>query len=230
MFRTLVLKEVRSCWPWALAALVWNGWTMLCALVDFDSLLLQQLDPWVSGARLLDHVFILSWGSPLYGMVMLSAVALAIVLGIWQSLPESLLGTAPGLLHMVRSRSKLVTGKLVAGLALYSAGILLPVLLGTWAILATAPPFLDLGWSDTWFLWATAALGIPLYGGTLAAGLRQSRSFRYVLLQALVALAMIVVSATAMAMPSFALMVGMLGAGTIFGSALAYSGLSVREF
>ncbi len=123
------------------------------------------------------------------------AALLAVALGFHQTLGETVHGTYLLLFHLPVSRRRLVWIKLAAGLAVYAACTVPPVLL--FAIWAATPgthasPF---AWSMTWPVWRILLSMTMLYLAAFLCGLRPARWFGSRLLPLVVA-----------AMPTFLLL------------------------
>ena len=105
------------------------------------------------------------------------AALLAVALGFHQTLGETVHGTYLLLFHLPVSRRRLVWIKLAAGLAVYAACTMPPVLL--FAIWAATPgthasPF---EWSMTWPVWRILLSMTMLYLAAFLCGLRPARWF-----------------------------------------------------
>src|SRR3972149_3366007 len=99
MMLALMRKEIRSCWPFAVPALLAQAWIALPVGADFDSDLLRAFDLW-----------------SLVGFV---SIGLGVVLGLWQTLAESAQGTTPLLVHLVRNRARIVVAKALSALLIF---------------------------------------------------------------------------------------------------------------
>jgi hypothetical protein len=123
------------------------------------------------------------------------AALLAVALGFHQTLGETLHGTYLLLFHLPVSRRRLVWFKLAAGLTVYVACTVPPVLLfAVWAATpgTHASPF---AWSMTWPVWRILLSMTMLYLAAFLCGLRPARWFGSRLLPLVVA-----------AMPTFILL------------------------
>ncbi len=105
------------------------------------------------------------------------AALLAVALGFHQTLGETVHGTYLLLFHLPVSRRRLMWIKLAAGLAVYAACTMPPVLL--FAIWAATPgthasPF---EWSMTWPVWRILLSMTMLYLAAFLCGLRPARWF-----------------------------------------------------
>lgn len=105
------------------------------------------------------------------------SVALAIVLGLRQTVVESHRGTWLFLLHRPISLRRILAVKLAVGLAVYLlCGALVIVIYGAWASLSGrhASPFYWWMTADAWAVWFAIA---TVYLGAFLAGLRPARWF-----------------------------------------------------
>ena len=105
------------------------------------------------------------------------AALLALALGFWQTMGESLRGTYMLLFHLPVARWRLVGTKLLVGLCIYSAATAVPVLLfASWAASpgTHASPFY---WSMTLPTWQALIALMMLYLAAFLCGLRASRWF-----------------------------------------------------
>lgn len=115
------------------------------------------------------------------------AALLAVALGFHQTLGETLHGTYLLLFHLPVSRRRLVWVKLAAGLTVYAACTVPPVLLfAVWAATpgTHASPF---AWSMTWPVWRILLSMTMLYLAAFLCGLRPARWFGSRLLPLVVA-------------------------------------------
>lgn len=210
MLRSLLWKELRTCWPFAAAALALQSVFSFLLVRQASRNYLHELDR----DDTVMPVLFLSFG-------------LGIALGLWQSLGEGFLGTDALLAHAARRRSRVVAAKLLAGTLLQAAAFWLPLGAGLAAFLArTQAPLL---WSDARYLWIVAGGGWIAYLGVLAAGLR-GMPWREGGRQLLGLAALFVLVAVAVDGRRFDVAVGALAAGAAFAVAWAFSGFAAREF
>jgi hypothetical protein len=123
------------------------------------------------------------------------SAALAIALGLWQSLSETVRGTYPFLLHRPVSRRWLIGMKLLVGMAAY--GICAAVPLFAYILWAATPgthagPF---EWSMSWPTWVGLLAITLLYLGAFLTGIRPGRWYVSRLLPLVTATVGVVVAA-----------------------------------
>jgi len=212
MFRVLYVKELRSAWPFAALALVVQG--ILCANRLEDA----SLDPI---GVLEDHEFL-----HLLGIL---AVGFGLLLGIWQTFPESAMGTMAFLVQTARSRAAIVAAKISASATLIFASLIFP-LLGTTALLIhRSSYFVPLTWSDTRYLWVICWAGIGANIGSVAIGIRGllwKEGWR----QACGAIVVLTAVILALAVPFLGWAIALLSGVTLLFLGWALTGLAVREF
>jgi hypothetical protein len=164
MFRAMVLKELREV----------RGITLL-ALAAYALLVAAASSPWGARQRywppfINDGVFT--------GWFVCISGAMAIALGLRQTLGESIPGTYPFLFHRPADRRWLIGVKLLTGSVLYLICAAIPIL--AYAVWAATPgthadPF---EWSmtgPTWYMWFGMTL---IYLGAFLAGVRPGRWYR----------------------------------------------------
>lgn len=161
MFKAMALKELRET----------RGITLL-ALAAYALLVAAAVSPWGARQRYLPPF--ISDGLFLGWFVCISG-AMAIALGLRQTLGESIPGTYPFLFHRPAGRRWLIGVKLLTGSVLYLICAAVPILAyGVWA--ATPGTHSDpFEWSMTgpaWHLWFGMTL---LYLGAFLAGVRPGR-------------------------------------------------------
>lgn len=153
MFRSLFWKELRGAWLFGLAALLAQAvvaWDFLSHVERATGNLFRRGDTEVA--------------------VNLLAFGFAIALGLWQAIPEMVVGTAPFLVQTARSRPKIVAAKIAAGAAWFAAVVALPFAAMAGRAIAKTESFYD--WSDTRLLWLFIAMAFVAYLGVLAVFLR----------------------------------------------------------
>jgi hypothetical protein len=164
MFRALAVKELREIRGIVLLALA--AFIYLVAAFEDPRLPpgFRQFVPFVQDSFLVCFLFV--------------SAALAIALGLRQTLGESIPGTYPFLFHRPASRRWLVGAKLFLGMSAYLICAVIPILAyGLWAATpgTHASPF---EWSMTlpaWELWFGMTL---LYLGAFLTGIRPGRWYR----------------------------------------------------
>ena len=164
MFKAMIIKELRECRGIALSALAAYG---LCVWWQI------AIDESTSGMASMSIPFI---GSAIFtSMFVLISLALAIALGLRQTLGESSRGTFPLLLHRPATRRWLIAMKVAAGAGMCLACSAVPILV--YASWAATPgnhpsPFFWSMTASTWEIWLTMAL---VYLGAFLTGLRRAR-------------------------------------------------------
>lgn len=154
MFRALVWKEVRGCWPFALAALL--AQLALCV----NRLGAARFEP-VKIFEEAEFVLVLQFITILF----------PVFLGFWQTLTESASGTAAFAFQTARNRKAILASKVAAGLALYGLAVVLPLVVTMAVIVGRSPYFLPLTWADTGYLWVILWAGGAAYLGALSIGI-----------------------------------------------------------
>ncbi|MBI2931886.1 MAG: hypothetical protein HYY16_09560 [Planctomycetes bacterium] len=223
MFWMLVRKELRSCWPFALVALLANGWMAISLAVDFESRMLRGLD--------LFHRW--SWGiydeERLHSWVAAVAILLGVALALWQSVPESQSGVAAFLAHVARRRWRVVLAKVLSAVLLYAVSTWLPLILAMQVVVnSQAPDYPEL-WSHTLFIWVLLGCALTVYLGFLGACLRAStwsEGPRAVAGLVAVGLGALVAGAS----PWFGLAIGALIVTDVLALLWALAGFAAREF
>ena len=169
MYRALALKELRELW--------WAGAIAMAILAHhvFDaiglSFDLETLRVYVMHDR--RHIPFLS--SDTRGMVVLTAAALALALGFWQTLGESVRGTWPFLLHRPMARRSMVLTKLATGMGLLLVSTGVPIVFyAMWAATpgTHASPF---EWWMTVETWRGWFLSTAVYLAAFLCGIREAR-------------------------------------------------------
>lgn len=155
MFRSLVWKELRDGWGFGLLALLWQVIGSVVLVREASRNPVGAFEIW-----------------DLQASIALVSIGFGTVLGLWQSVPEAVLGTDSFLAHTARVRARIVAAKMTAGLALVTVAIMLPLLAGVVTVLHLVEWIVPLGWADSRYLWITAASGYVAYLGALAVGLR----------------------------------------------------------
>ncbi len=175
MFRAMVLKELREI----------RG-IVLLALVVYTLMLIAAIAPNLSG-RVLPLLSLLSVFRnrqetlvPLVNDVFvvwyyLASAVLAIVMGLSQTLSESIRGTYPFLLHRPVTHGWLIGMKLAVGMVAYLICAAVPLLV---YVLWAATPGTHAGpfeWSMSWPAWAGWFATTLLYLGAFLTGIRPGR-------------------------------------------------------
>lgn len=182
MLRALVTKELREV-----------AWIALAALAAYAVILAQMMGADLEHLEFDEPVRVPFWGDDFdYLFVNISAI-FAVVLGLRQSLGESLHKTWPFLLHRPVRRRTVLGAKLATGLVLSLACAGAPVLLGAWwaATPGThAGPF-EWSWTlSTWRVW----FGLTVfYLAAFLCGIRDARWYGTRLLPAVPAVFLAVV-------------------------------------
>ena len=164
MFQAMIIKELRECRSIALSALAAYG---LCVWWQ------TAMDESSNGMASMTIPFL---GSSIFtSMFVLISVALAIALGLRQTLGESSRGTFPLLLHRPATRRWLIAMKLLAGAGMCLACSAVPILV--YAYWAATPgnhpsPFFWSMTASTWEIWLSMAL---VYLAAFLTGLRRAR-------------------------------------------------------
>jgi hypothetical protein len=166
MFKALVIKELRETRGIALAA-----------LAVYVYLISDVLHPWFanswnrwSRAPFVDDSFDVWFG--------LVATALAIALGLRQTLGESVGGTYPVLFHLPASRRWLIGLKLLVGLGVLLACAGAPIVVyGTWAATPGTHPS-PFRWSMTVPVWQTWLAMTAVYLAAFLSGIRRGGWFK----------------------------------------------------
>jgi hypothetical protein len=175
MLKALLFKECReNLWLGGIA-LAFLLFELAMQTRRDDGSAVSQLEIGISFSRASDEIPFVqdSFSSSVLGV----AALLAIALGFRQTLGESLRGTYLLLFHLPVPRWRLVRGKLLVGLCIYSAGTAVPVLLfAFWAATpgTHASPFY---WSMTLPTWQALISVTLLYLAAFLCGLRPSRWF-----------------------------------------------------
>ena len=166
MFRAMALKELRET----------RGITLL-ALAAYALLVAASVSPWGTRQRFMPPFFLNRDGVFIGWFVCISG-AMAIALGLRQTLGESIPGTYPFLLHRPAGRLWLIGVKLLTGSVLYLICAAVPILAyGVWAATPGTHPD-PFEWSmtgPTWYLWFGMTL---LYLGAFLTGIRPGRWYR----------------------------------------------------
>ena len=169
MNRTLTIKELRETW-----------WMAAICLIAVIGILLTDM-----GLRVFEREGILLWETPRFVpflsgdamQALVPAFVLAIVLGLWQTVGESVQGTWVFLLHRPVSRAHVIFSKLATGLILIFVSVAVPVLCYCcWAATdGTRPaPF---EWWMTEEFWRGFALVTLIYLTTFLIGIDTSRIY-----------------------------------------------------
>jgi hypothetical protein len=162
MFRAVTLKELRETRGIILLALAAYGvvlWYQVLQMVKWNALTL----PFADAQFIMRYLYI--------------SAALAIALGLRQTLGESIVGTYSFLFHRPATRQWLISMKLLTGLAVYLLCALLPI--AVYGLIAATPgthasPFF---WSmtlPTLLAWLAIT---PLYFGAFLSGIRPGSWF-----------------------------------------------------
>ena len=169
MFRALLWKELRSGWPVAALGLVFFSWIALSIAKDFAPGMMREFDVFTNWTH--SRVAFGELGG-LGSMLAFFSISFGVLLGLWQTLPESLGGTAAFLVQTARSRERIVSAKIVAACILFAASVFLPAVLGIESVIRNNDWIIPLMWSDFGASWIALACGVIAYLGVLAAGLR----------------------------------------------------------
>ncbi len=217
----LIRKELRAGWMFALLAFLAQSWVVVSLLVDFDVKLLRDFD--LFGPVLARSPFARVDYAEYPGTI---AMFLGLALGLLQTVPESVQGTTPYLVHIAGGRPSVVSAKLLSGAVLFLAAAL-PVLFG----FPVAAARDGLGVGDLAHLWVVLAACFVLYLGTLACLIRGHRGLVQGLVQQL-AIATFVIVGLAVSLGSPVLGPALVALGLVgsFTLAAAYAGFSVRQF
>jgi hypothetical protein len=168
MLLAIVGKELRELRLFAALALLAFG-VHVSNLTGHWNEFLSRIFDWLPGlGRAADVPFVWDGFSSSLGIV---GFALAIALGLRQSVGERFFGAAPFLLHRPMSRRAIILTKLLAGAGLLILCTLLPILIyGAWAATPGTHPG-PFEWSMTepvFMLWLTMPL---VYLGAFASGM-----------------------------------------------------------
>jgi hypothetical protein len=159
VLKAMLVKELRECGPWALAALAISGYGVLFMIGRV----------WPSDRFIGTAPFVQDGFNPFFPLI---AAALAIGLGLRQTLGESIRGTYPLLLRLPAARRGLFAMKLLAGGGVYLVCMAAPILLyGAWSAVPghVAAPF---RWSITFPSWGIWLAGAVVYLGAFLTGVR----------------------------------------------------------
>lgn len=220
MFRALVWKEIRAVRLWALISLLGSGWLALSMAFDFESPLLRELDVFHYHASWPIDV---SRDDGLVASVAICAVLFGGVMGLWQTMPESAVGTAGFFVHLARRRSRVASAKLAAGALLFAGTVVLPIVI--------AAAWMPFGWSDFYALWLMLGCGALAYVACLAAGLRELPWKRAAeSLSGLVVFGAVIVAAMAVVDSAFGTSVALVAGAAPVAIVWVFSGLAAREF
>jgi ABC-type transport system involved in multi-copper enzyme maturation permease subunit len=194
VFKAMAIKELRETRGIALLALAVYGVSVVGAMTPavsrnlvflvFSSYPREGATPFVNDSFVLKFYWI--------------SAAVAIALGMRQTVGESVRGTYPFLLHRPAERRLLIGTKLLVGMVVYLVCALLPlVIYSLWAATpgTHASPF---EWSMTLPSWVGWIAMLTLYLGAFLSGIRSGRWYRSRLLP-LAAAALPVFVAMAMA-------------------------------
>jgi len=155
MFLALYGKELRSIWrfgiPVVLAYGYWIAGLIMALYRDTTSTFEDS-----------DRVLYLQ----------ITAISFGLVLGLWQTLPEMAMGTAPFLLQTARRREAILGAKLAAGFTLFGGLLAVPLALAVSWDIRWSTHYFPLGWGDSLYLWISVWAGACAYLGGLAIGVR----------------------------------------------------------
>jgi hypothetical protein len=212
MFRALFFKELRDGLPIALAGFLVEIW----------------MAAWLINPGADRRTFVLEWSEPQIGTG-IAAIGLGVLLGLWQTLPETLLGTYGFLFHSARNPARIVGAKIAAALALYLGAIALPLVVAIGWLVSETDRVVPLQWSDSRYFWVIASSGFVAYLGALSAGIRGA-PWKEGVRQ--LAGAGVVVSGILVALgsPFFGTAVGALISTGAAAAVWAFTGVSRREF
>ena len=209
MFRALVWKELRGAWPIALVGLglqaifAWAFW---------------KTSAYSSIGLFRDDETLIVLGS--------FSMGTGVLLALWMTLPETIVGTSSLLVHLVRSRGRVVSAKVMAGLMLWGITSI-PILIVLAVVFASGRTPFDLVHAR-YFL-VILASGIAAFLAMLAAGLRGFPWKEGWAQLGGICAAAVGIWVT-LALPWFGGAVLALAVTTAFCLAWAFTGLSVREF
>lgn len=223
MMRTLLWKELRGGWLCALPFALLMSATVVSVLFDSKDPLLSRLDFFPQARRLAWHILM---SLDMVAYVAFSSMGLGVLLGVAQTVPESVVGTAPFFAHVVGRRGRILTAKIAIAMALFAATVLVPVGIIVAAFLAWGGPA---GWSQLWKVSLNFAAGVTLYFVVLAIGIRGVPWKEWVSKAG----ACFVVTASvfgALQNPDSPVAVSIMAVGAIVSAAWAVTGSATREF
>jgi hypothetical protein len=165
VFRAMAMKELRE-----------TRGIALLTLAAYFLLVATLASPWGARMRYIWPPF--TSDGAWYGWFISISGAMAMILGLRQTLGESIPGVYPFLLHRPAGRCWLIGVKLFVGLTLYLLCAVLPILAyGIWAATPGTHPD-PFEWSmtmPTWNFWFGMTL---VYLGAFLAGIRPGRWYR----------------------------------------------------
>jgi len=171
----LALKELREIRGIALVALVIYALLVVGVINPTSSLNLLQYLPLYWAFRGGQETLLPFVNDTFVARFLVISAGLAIALGFFQSLGETVRGTYPFLLHRPVTRRWSIAVKLLVGMAAYWTCATIPlVIYGLWAATpgTHAGPF---EWSMTWPTWAGLLSMTLLYFGAFLTGIRPGR-------------------------------------------------------
>ena len=174
MYWQLARKEFREIWWLGVAAFlfvgmaVWDGMGLTVDLARLRIVSMAELSPTYRHR-------VPFFNGDIYQFVIFGSWALAIGLGLWQTLGESFRGTWRFLLHRPLPRQAVILTKVMTGMVVLLVAIGLPILI--YALWAAKPgthasPFEWWMTARAWQLWAASS---PLYLAAVLCGLRDAR-------------------------------------------------------
>lgn len=223
MFRALVWKELRVAWPVALPFLLMQIWLTASLATDPEDPLLRTFDlirrgGWFTLPMLMDDYVV-----PLH----LIAIGMGVLLGFSMTLPESISGTAGSLVHLARSRTRIVLSKMVAAGILYGAAVVAPLAIGVAIMMGPRIDHCPYDASDFSHSAMILLSGAVAYLGALAAGLR-GRIFPW--RNGLIMLSLLGVMALGIGVALERQDLVWMGAVAGLAALASFSGFAVREF
>ena len=174
MSKALAIKELREFWWLGLLAAILIS-MLVCEVMGYwfdvrTMSVVRERNSW--GWVTADQPFLApGWNT----MVMTICGGLGLLVGLWQTLSESVQGTWLFLLHRPFSRRNIMLTKLVAGLTLVGVSTAVPLLVYlAWAMTpgTHAQPFELWMTAETVFAWQ---MGPMIYLGAFLTGLRDAR-------------------------------------------------------
>jgi len=186
MVRAMVLKELREVRGIAILALLMYAFLLTYAIAPNLWLdLVPTSRMWLRGVP--EETLLPFIQDPFLFRFQVVSAVLAIALGLWQSLGESMRGTYAFLLHRPVTRRQIIGLKLSVGVMTYAICAAVPLLVyGLWAATpgTHAGPF---EWSMSWPAWAGWWATTLLYVGAFLTGIRPGRWYGSRLLPLVVA-------------------------------------------
>jgi hypothetical protein len=212
MFRALYWKELRASWPFAVVALLAQG--ILCATCLEEA----PINP----------ISVFEEPEILHLLEILS-VGFGFFLGLWQTFPESAMGTTEFLVQTARSRTAIVGGKLAAGLTLMAAALFVPLFITAALIIRRSSYFIPLTWADAAYWGVICWSGGTAYVWAVAIGLRGLPWKEGVQQIAGAAVGLLGIY-MALISPVLGWAVAILGVTTVLAAKWAWMGFGAREF